>query len=237
MTDTRYDYAGSGNFPGLPSKISQAGTDVTLKYNEIGQPIELRIPSVGIHQEWSYTSDYFFRNFRTHIRDFEGYEYETRYNDFGQVTETETPTGIKSYIDYDPDTGLPETIRDHLQNTVRFDYDDIGRRDEIEDPEGNITTITYYENDLTESITDPEFSIASTNLQIWNMTKIPIYSPHKPLGIAHVLTHGSKAAYWMSIPIQMATNFNIATTIMTNWSPTVSCVIIMIRIVSDLNTP
>jgi|GEM_PF-3506604 len=208
MTDTQYDYAGSGNFPGLPSKISQSGTDVTLKYNEIGQPTELRIPSVGIQHEWTYTSDYFLRNFRRkcrgewqtmsiteydkgtygnplHIRDFEGYEYETKYNNFGQVTETTTPTNIKSYIDYDPGTGLPETIRDHLQNTVRFDYDDIGRTEEVEDPEGNITTLTYYKNDLVKTVTDPEGNITRNSYNANYMLEEFLNSLNEPTDLEY----------------------------------------------------
>jgi len=80
---------------------------------------------------------------------------------------------------------LPETIRDHLQNTVRFDYDDIGRTEEVEDPEGNITTLTYYKNDLVKTVTDPEGNITRNSYNANYMLEEFLNSLNEPTDLEY----------------------------------------------------
>jgi len=178
FSEVELGYSNSGRFPQMPSEINYEGVEMDIKRNDKGQQTSVEIPSVGIKVETIYTSDNFPKKYRrwcrgewqemeveydqdsfgnvTEVTDFEGNPYKTEYNQYGQPISNETPTDIESFIFYNPITGLVDSVRNELVQTIRFMHDKAGRPTHVTDALGNTNSVDYYFNNLPRNFIDAD---------------------------------------------------------------------------------
>lgn len=161
-------------FPQKPTKVTAYGVVTNMDYNNTGQMTRREISSSLLNltytERWNYDTDSLLRSYTNRRNHEMRYDYDPNTKNIISSTDFENQTTHYAYYN----NGLPRQVTTPIGRvyksvyndygdlvksigptgiTLTSSYDPVGRLIEVEDAIGNITRMTYLDNDLPNSVT------------------------------------------------------------------------------------
>lgn len=140
VTYAEYTYNAVGS---LLTETHGTGPVTEYEYDASGFWVTKKIDTSGIETEYEYDANNQVIKATHPALDPDGNQYE--YDAYGHVTKTISPLGTETIFDYDALGRLEEVVQDPagLAITTSYVYDDLGNVIEMTDPRGKVSTFEY----------------------------------------------------------------------------------------------